>query len=95
MSHKHEKLLHGLFQEHAGNIHWREVESLLGHLGATLENLSGTRVRVLLNGVEGTLHRPHHGQTLGRADVLHLREYLARARVTPSLYAGGRAREES
>jgi hypothetical protein len=86
MSHKHDKLLRSLFQSRntSGNLHWRDVESLLRHLGASLENLSGARLRVVLNGVEGTLHRPHHGNTLGRMDVANLRDYLARAGATPS-----------
>lgn len=90
MSHKHEKLVRAIFHDPvSGNIQWREVESLLGHLGATLESLSGTRVRVKLNGAEGILHRPHGGNALGRQDIAHLREYLAHARVTPSLYEAG------
>ena len=43
-------------------------------------------MRVKLNGHEGILHRPHGGNTLGRQDVQHLREFMARGRVTPSLY---------
>ena len=39
-----------------------------------------------LNGAEGILHRPHGGNSLGRQDIAHLREYLAHARITPSLY---------
>ena len=35
---------------------------------------------------EGILHRPHGGNALGRQDVSHLREFLARGHVTPSLY---------
>lgn len=90
MSHKHENLIRAIFHDPvSGNIQWREVESLLRHLGATVESLAGTRVRVLLNGVEGTLHRPNHGKELGRQDIQHLREYLAHARVTPSAYAAG------
>jgi hypothetical protein len=73
----------------SANIHWREVESLLHHLGSEVEPMSGTRVRVKLNGVEGILHRAHHG-VLDREGVRHLREYLARARVTPGLYESGR-----
>ena len=35
MSHKHLHLLRTIFQDPvSGNIHWREVESLLHHLGA-------------------------------------------------------------
>ena len=85
MSHKHDALLRTVFHDPvSGNIHWREIESLLNHLGAEIEPLSGARLRVKLNGHEGILHRPHHGNTLGRQDVQHLREYLAHARATPS-----------
>jgi hypothetical protein len=48
--------------------------------------LSGARIRVRLNGVEGILHRPHHGNTLDKSSVRHLREYLAHARCTPSQF---------
>ena len=89
MSHKHANLIRAIFHDPvSGNIHWREVESLLHHLGATIEPLSGARLRVLLNQVEGVLHRPHHSNVLGRQDVHRLREYLARAGVTPSQYEG-------
>ena len=88
MSRKHDHLLTSLFSDPpSGNIHWREVESLLNHLGANIENLSGARLSVLLNGAEAILHRPHHGHTLGRSEILHLREFLARARSTPSQVA--------
>jgi len=36
--------------------------------------------------MEGVLHRPHHSNVLGANAILHLREFLARAGVTPSLY---------
>jgi len=92
MSHKHEQLVRTIFHDPiSGNIHWREVESLLKHLGAEIEPLSGARLRVRLNGAEGIIHRPHHSNVLDRQGVRHLREYLARARVTPSLYAEPRA----
>jgi hypothetical protein len=91
MSHKHEQLLRTIFHDPiSGNIHWREVESLLNHLGAKMEQTSGTSVRVVLNGYEGTLHRPHHSSTLDRQGVRSLREYLARAKATPSLYEQGK-----
>jgi hypothetical protein len=87
MSHKHEHLIHSIFQDPvSGNIHWREIESLLHHLGATVEPIQGARFRVVLNGVEGFLHHPHHSNVLLRQDVKSLRQYLASAHVTPSLY---------
>ena len=86
MSHKHEQLLRTIFHDPVScNIHWREIESLLHHVGADIEQLSGARIRVKLNGAEGILHRPHHGNTLDRGGVKHVREFLARARITPSL----------
>jgi hypothetical protein len=87
MSHKYEHLLHTIFQDPiSGNIHWREIESLLHHLGASIEPIHGARLRVVLNGVEGILHHPHHSNVLQRQDIKNLRQYLASARVTPSLY---------
>ena len=36
MSHKHAHLMRSIFQDPpSANIHWREIESLLHHLGAT------------------------------------------------------------
>jgi len=91
MSHKHEQLIGAIFHDPiSGNIHWREIESVLNHLGAQVEHLSGARIRVKLNGHEGILHRPHHSNVLDRQGVKHLREYLARAGVTPSSYEAGR-----
>ncbi len=88
MSHKHENFLRTIFHDPiSGNIHWREVESLLRHLGADIEQLTGARLRVTLNGAEGILHRPHHSNVLDRSGVKHVREFLARARATPSQYA--------
>ncbi len=87
MSHKHANLLRALFHDPiSGNIHWREIDSLLHHVGAKLEPLSGARYRATLNGAEEVLHRPHHSDTLDRSGVKHVREFLARARITPSSY---------
>ena len=94
MSHRHETLLRTIFHDPiSGNIHWREVESLLRHLGAAIEPLSGARVRVMLNRAEGVLHRPHHhSNVLNAQAVKQLREYLARGGVTPSFYETARTR---
>ena len=87
MSHKHEQVIRTIFHDPiSGNIHWREIESLLNHVGASIESLSGARIRVKLNRAEGILHRPHRGNTLDRHAVQHLREFLAHAGVTPSMY---------
>jgi hypothetical protein len=88
MSQKHANLLRQIFQDPISTgFHWREIESLLKHLGASMESLSGARIRVKLNQAEGIVHRPHHGgNTLDRNSVQHLRELLARGGATPALY---------
>lgn len=87
MSHKHAALLRAIFHDPvSGNIHWRDVESLLGHLGATVETGHGARFRVVLNRMEIFLHHPHHSNVFNKQDVKHLREFLARAGASPSAY---------
>ncbi|MDT8386295.1 MAG: type II toxin-antitoxin system HicA family toxin [Thiogranum sp.] len=82
MSHKYDRTLQSILEEPvSGNIHWREVESLLQHLGANIEPGHGARLKVLLNGVEGSLHRPHHSGVCSKQDIRHLREYLLRVGV--------------
>ncbi|KAI5916744.1 MAG: type II toxin-antitoxin system HicA family toxin [Proteobacteria bacterium] len=89
MSHKHLHLLRAIYQDPpSGNIHWREVESLLTHLGATVEPAHGARFRVVLNHMEVFLHHPHNSSTCGKQDIKTLREFLARAGVTLASYEG-------
>lgn len=89
MSTKHLNLLRQIFHDPiAGNLQWREVESLLNHLGATIEPGHGARFRVVLNRHEYVLHHPHHGHAFGKPEVKQLREFLAAAGVTPSSYEG-------
>ena len=57
---------------------------------ATLEPLSGARVRVTIGRVDDIVHRPHHGNTLDKSAVRHLRDYLSHARCTPSQYESSR-----
>lgn len=87
MSHKHLHLLEAIYHEPpSANIHWREVESLLSHLGASVEPAHGARFRVVLNKIEFYLHQPHNNSTCQRQEIKQLREALARAGVTLSAY---------
>lgn len=87
VSHRHSALIRTIFQDPINtNIHWREVESLLRHLGADIEALSGNRIHLRLNRADGVLHRPHHAHTLDRNAIRTLRGYLASAGITPALY---------
>lgn len=90
MSHKHLHLLQSIYHDPlSANIHWREVESLLGHLGASVESAHGARFRVVLNKVEIFLHHPHNSSTCSKQDIKQLREFLAHAGVTLSSYQAG------
>ncbi len=92
MSHKHKRILKSIFTEPAtGNLHWREVESLLRHLGAEFISTPGARLTGTLNTVGGRLHRPHHSGSFSKQDVRHLRGFLAHAGVTVSSYAERRS----
>lgn len=82
MSHKHDTLLRSILQDAPGmNIHWREVESLLNHLGARLEPANGARFKVTLNEVTDFLHHPHHSNVCTRDHIKHLKGFLIQARV--------------
>ena len=57
MSQKHVNLLRAIFQDPVNTkLSFREVESLLKHLGAQMESVAGARMRVKLNNAEGVLH---------------------------------------
>ncbi|WP_324731388.1 hypothetical protein [Pseudomonas paeninsulae] len=87
MSHKHQSLLHSICQGPLpSNVHWREVESLLHHLGATIDPILGARFRVVLNQYEFFLHHPHHSNECSRQEIKHLRECLASAGMTSRVY---------
>lgn len=90
MSH-HSNLLRAIFHDPiSGNIHWRDIESLLHHLGASIEPGHGARFRVVLNGMEGFLHHPHHSGVCAKPEIKHIRDYLAKAGVTPARYEAQR-----
>ncbi|MCA1999451.1 MAG: type II toxin-antitoxin system HicA family toxin [Hyphomicrobiales bacterium] len=90
MSHKHASLLRSIFHDPiSANIHWREVESLLNHLGATVEPAHGARFRVRLNRAEAFLHHPHHSNVCDRSLIKQLREFLLHAGVSVSSYEAG------
>lgn len=87
MSNKHLNLLRLIFHDPvSANIHWREVESLLHHLDVSVEPSHGARFKLVLNGVEGFFHHPHHGNVCSPQSIKQLREYLTHAGVSPSLY---------
>ena len=87
MSHKHARLLKEIYREPvSANIHWRDIESLLRHLGAETITSHGAGLHLKLNGVEGVLHRPKHSGTCTKQHIRHLRKFLAATGTTLSQY---------
>jgi len=85
MSHKHDRLVKDIFHDPiSANLHWRDIESLLGHLGAEVMSSHGATIHLRLNGIEYVAHRPHHGGTCSKQDIRHLREFLTSAGIMPS-----------
>lgn len=66
------------------NIRWTDIESLFKHLKADISQGCGSRVRVALNGVKATFHRPHPKPTTDRGAVKSVRSFLFRAGVSPN-----------
>jgi hypothetical protein len=90
MSHKRDNQLEAIFHDPvSGNIHWREVESLLRHLGGDIVPAHGARFHVTLNGVDCFLHHPHQGNVCDRNMIKYLRDFLVRAGVKGSAEPGG------
>jgi hypothetical protein len=65
------------------NVAWSDVESLFRHLGGEVSRGHGSRVRVCLNGVRATFHRPHPQREAHKLLVKSVRRYLGTAGVAP------------
>lgn len=77
---RHEKTLQAVFEAPTrADIEWREIESLLKHLGATLTQGKGSRVRVVLNDVKAVFHRPHPQKEADKGCVESVRHFLENA----------------
>jgi len=77
---KHQKTLEAIFAEPTrANIAWRDIESALDSLGAVISEGRGSRVRVLLNDVVATFHRPHPRKEAGKALIKDVRQFLRNA----------------
>ena len=66
------------------NIHCHEVESLLHHLGAQIETLSGNRSLAQRNSIEVVPHLPHQGHSLDWKSLRGLRGLGASVGVAAS-----------
>ena len=82
MNKKHEKTLRLVFKiPPLSNVCWSDIEGLFRGLGAEISEGSGSRVRVLLNGVKAVFHRPHPKSETDKGALVSVRRFLKNAGV--------------
>lgn len=83
MTTKQEKTLAAIFESPTpSNISWHDVESLFTALGAEISQGRGSRVRVKLNEIRATFHRPHPKRIAGRGMVRRIQRFLTTAGIS-------------
>lgn len=84
MPRKHDATLHAIFARPVrSNIPWQNVEAMLTAFGAEITEGRGSRVRIALNGVKSTFHRPHPQKETDKGAVEDMRDFLTAAGVVP------------
>ncbi len=84
MKRRHRKTLVQIFRRPvSGNVRWQDVEALLVHLGAEIEERAGSRVSVTLYGEVLVFHRPHPSPDTEKGAVAALRKWLDEHGVRP------------
>lgn len=83
MNHRHRKVLHALFADPIpNNLSMKEVEGVLGELGAILENRHGSRIAVTLQDKTVVVH--HAGHALPKDEVVQIRRFLESCAIDPA-----------
>lgn len=84
MRRRHHRTLEAIFRRPTqGGIRWTDIESLLLACGATIEERSGSRIRVNLSGAILHVHRPHPQPDTAKPVVDGLRRFLIKVGIEP------------
>jgi len=82
MNAKQEKTLKDIFHNPVkSSVLWPDVESLFRACGAHIEERSGSKVCVMLNGVIAVFHRPHPQKEIDKGALKSVRRFLENAEV--------------
>ena len=82
MNNKNRKILELIFKNPiAQNIRWIDIEALFKHIGAEITEGNGSRVRIVLNGIRSTFHRPHPKRETDKGAVIAVRKFLIHAGI--------------
>jgi hypothetical protein len=85
MNHHHRKTLHALFAHPIGaNVDFGKVMHLLEDVGADVDNKSGNRVGIKLNGHSAAFTHANH--SLPKEEVVQVRKFLEACGITPADY---------
>lgn len=81
---RHRVTLEAIFRKPTrANIRWDDIESLLIASGGYIEERSGSRLGVELNGLATVFHRPHPRPEAPKSLVDDVRRFLIEAGVEP------------
>jgi len=82
MNSKQRKTLENIFHDPIkSSILWSDVESLFRAFGAHIEEGSGSRVCIMLNGVVAVFHKPHPQKETDKGAIKSVRHFLRNAGV--------------
>ncbi len=82
MNKKHQRTLENIFKDPVqSNVLWEDIESLLRVLGAEISEGSGSRVRIVLNGIRAVFHRPHPRKETDKGALRSMRTFIKNAGV--------------
>lgn len=82
MNNKQLKIFNRVFKNPIDSgVPWKNIESLLASLGASIEAGSGSRVRISLNGVDAIFHRPHPRKETDKGALKSIRRFLLEALI--------------
>ncbi|WP_461255141.1 type II toxin-antitoxin system HicA family toxin [Treponema sp. R80B11-R83G3] len=82
MNAKQRKTLQDIFHNPVkSSVLWTDVESLFNACGAHIEEGSGSRVCIMLNGVVAVFHRPHPRKETDKGALKSVRHFLINAGV--------------
>ena len=62
-------------------VRWADIEALLTSCGAEISKGGGSRIRVVLNGIKASFHRPHPSPHAVKGAVESVRDLLEEAGI--------------
>ena len=79
---KHHKTLEMVFKKPVqASVRWDDIEKLIIALGGEISEGSGSRVRIVLNGIRAVFHRPHPARETDKGALMSMRKFLENAGV--------------